>query len=95
MAATSGSATLPDRPEVAASPGAPRENTRAPRDNAGLPEVRPTPCSIKIFEAGLGDHCIMVFGAELLNAHLREILDSDGVPAAAAAPPPPPPARAE
>ena len=33
----------PDRPEVAATPGAPRGNTQAPRDNAGLPGVRPTP----------------------------------------------------
>ena len=28
---------------MAATPGAPREDTRPPRDNAGLPEVRPTP----------------------------------------------------
>jgi len=33
--------------------------------------------SIKIFEAGKGDHSIMMFGAELLNAHLREILDAE------------------
>ena len=36
---TPGQRHAPDRPEVAATPGAPRGNTRAPRDNAGLPEV--------------------------------------------------------
>ena len=33
--------------------------------------------SIKVFEAGKGDHSIMMFGAELLNPVLREILDAE------------------
>ena len=33
--------------------------------------------SIKIFGAGKGDHSIMMFGADLLNAHLRKILDDE------------------
>jgi pimeloyl-ACP methyl ester carboxylesterase len=33
--------------------------------------------SIKVFEAGKGDHSIMMFGFEEFNQHLREILDPE------------------